>query len=45
MNAEFPQIIFFSSLNQIKVILKFVAYINLNALYQSGISNQYFNEK
>ena len=45
MNAEFPQIIFFTSLNQIKVILKFVAYINLNALYQSGISNQYFNEK
>ena len=45
MDAEFPQILVNSSFYQIKVFMKFIAYINLNALFQNGISNQYFNAK
>ena len=45
MNTEISQILLKISFNQIKVILKFSAYINLNTLYQNGISSQYFNEK
>ena len=45
MNADIPQILLNASFRQIKVFLKFLAYINLNSLYQNGISRQYFNKK
>ena len=45
MNTGFSQVLLKVSFNQIKVFLKFNAYINLNTLYQNGISSQYFNEK
>ena len=45
MKADFPQILFNVTFKQIRVILKFVAYIKLNTLYQYGISIQYFNRK
>ena len=38
-----PQIILSLSLKQIRTALKVLAYINLNHLYQSGISKEYFN--
>ena len=40
---NFPQIILSLSLKQIRTVLKVIAYINLNALYQSGLSKEYFN--
>ena len=45
MRTDFPQILFNVTFKQIQVMLKFVAYINLNSLYQYGISSQYFNRK
>ena len=45
MNIDIPQILLNASFKQIQVLLKFIAYINLNSLYQNGISSQYFNEK
>ena len=45
MNTEISQILLKISFNQIRVLLKFSAYINLNTLYQNGISSQYFKEK
>ena len=45
MKIEFPQILLNATFKQMKVFLKFLAYINLNSLYQKGISTQYFNGK
>ena len=41
----FPQILLSLSLKQIRTALKVLAYINLNTLYQSGLSKEYFNKK
>jgi len=41
----FPQILLGISLKQIRTLLKVMAYMNLNTLYQKGISREYYNKE
>ena len=45
MDIIVPKIDLNITFKQFRVFLKFIAYINLNSYYQTGISSQYFNEK
>ena len=41
----FPQILLGISLKQIRTLLKVMAYLNLNTLYQKGISREFYNKE
>ena len=41
----FSQILLGISLKQIRTLLKVVAYVNLNSLYQKGIQREYYNKE
>jgi len=43
--VAFPQILLSLSLKQIKTILKIVAYLNLNSLYQIGLAKEYYDRE
>ena len=43
--VAFPQILLSLSLKQIKTILKIVAYLNLNSLYQKGLAKEYYDRE
>lgn len=45
INASFPQILLSASFKQIRTLLKVLRYVELNSLYQKGISKEYFNRE
>ena len=45
INASFPQILLSASFKQIRTLLKVLAYVQLNSLYQTGIAKEYFNRE
>ena len=45
INASLPQILLSASFKQIRTLLKVLAYIDLNSLYQKGIAKEYFNRE
>ena len=45
INADFPQILLSASFKQIRTLLKVLAYVQLNSLFQKGIAKEYFNRE